>query len=196
MQLDFVKGSSYVINTTTKGFLLPLGYIKSSISQMCKQKILNSPMSFDFCKITTWEQMSVAPDKEGMFILTRCWPLQLSAKTPSTFYLPSAPSNYFKINLANSPLCYSCRWKGWLADVEGSCKYVTYVITGSCHRVVLQLYKTSRVQNDIQNLKVERIFWNQKSQSKWTWNLELGMTGLFMWQIHLVQQQQYFHINV
>lgn len=123
----------HVTNTTIKGFLLPLGCIKSYISQMWTQKILSSPTSFDFCKITTWGQMSVAPDKEGMFLLTRCWLLQLSEKTTSSFYLPSGPSNYFKINLAISPLCYSCGWKRWLAGVVGSCKYVTYTITVS-HR--------------------------------------------------------------
>jgi hypothetical protein len=187
MQLDFVKRSSYVTNTTAKGFLLPLCCIKSSISQMCKQKILNSPTSFDFYKITTWEQMSAPPDKEGMFTLTRCWPAQLSEKITSSFYLPSAPSNYFTINLANSPLCYSCGWKRWLADVECSCKYVTYAITDSCHRAVLQLYETSRVQDDTQNLEVEHIFWQQKSHRKWMWNLE---------QVHSMQQQQYYHRNV
>ena len=166
-----MKRSSYVTNTTTKGFLLPLCCIKSSISQICKQKILSPPTSFDFCKISTWGQMSVPPGKEGMFTLTRCWPVQLSEKTTSSFYLLSASSNYFTINLANSLLCYSCGWKGTLADVEGSCKYVTYAITNICHRVILQLYKTSRVQNDTQNLEAERIFWKQKSHRKWMWNL-------------------------
>ena len=108
-----------------------------------------------------------------------------------SFYLPSAPSNYFKINVVNSPLCYSCGWSRWLADMEGSCKYATYAITDSCHRVFRQLYKTSRVQNETENPEIERIFWNQKSHSKWMWNLEPGMTGPFMWQVHSVQQQQH-----
>lgn len=40
----------HVTNTTIKGFLLPLGCIKSSISQMWTQKIFSSPTPFDLCK--------------------------------------------------------------------------------------------------------------------------------------------------